>query len=141
DTKPIEIGAVTGTLSVDIGFAMPAGVLPVGRDTVHVTVTILPATGTRTFDAGLVLVGERTDLAYALSTTHVLVVIGGPVADLDRIDPSAFTVNLDVGGLGLGVHEIQPAPNLQAGLRLLSVEPSKVTVTVSAAGSSGSSGP
>ena len=141
DTKPIEIGAVTGTLSVDIGFAMPAGVLPVGRDTVHVTVTILPETGTRTFDAGLVLVGERTDLAYALSTTHVLVVIGGPVADLDRIDPSAFTVSLDVGGLGLGVHEIQPAPNLQAGLRLLSVEPSKVTVTESAAGSSGSSGP
>jgi len=141
DTKPIEIGAVTGTLSVDIGFAMPSGVLPVGSDTVHVTVAILPETGTRTFDAGLVLDGERADFNYALSVNHVLVTIGGPLADLDRIDASAFTVNVDVASLGPGAHEIEPAPNLQAGLRLLSVQPPRVTVTVSAGGPSASSGP
>ncbi|HEY8799770.1 MAG TPA: CdaR family protein [Candidatus Limnocylindrales bacterium] len=142
DTQPIPIGAVTGTLSVDVGFAMPAGVLPVGSATVHVTVTIRPETGTRTFQAGLALTGQRADLRYVLSTGQVLVIVGGPVADLDRIDASAFTVELNVGGLGPGVHELDPTPNLQAGLRLLSVEPAKVTLTVSPAGSAApSSGP
>jgi hypothetical protein len=51
-------------------------------------------------------------------------------------------VELNVGGLGPGVHELDPTPNLQAGLRLLSVEPAKVTLTVSPAGSAApSSGP
>ncbi len=140
DTVPIPIGAVTGTLSVDVGFALPTGVVPVNRTTVHVTVTIRPETGTRTFEAGLVLIGQRTDLTYTLSIGQVLVTVGGPVADLDRIDASAFTIDLDVGGLTPGVHQLEPVLNLQAGLRLLSVEPAKVTVTIGSTGG-GSIGP
>jgi len=141
DTQPIPIGAVTGTLSVDVGFALPADVLPVGQTTVHVTVTIQPDTGTRTFAAGLVLVGQHADLSYRISTGQVFVAIGGPLADLDRIDASAFTVNLDVSTLTPGVHELEPSLNLQAGLRLLSIQPPTVTVTVTPAGSPGPSGP
>lgn len=131
DTKEIPIGAVTGTLDVDVGLALPTGVLPVGTDTVHVTITIKPETGTKAFEAALFMTGRRPDLEYSLSTTQIQVAIGGPLADLDRIDASAFTVNLDVGALSPGVHELTPTPNLQAGLRLLTVDPSRVTVTVS----------
>ena len=80
-------------------------------------------TGTRTYDAALVLTGRQPGLDYALSTGSVLVTIAGPIADLDRIDPAAFTVTLDVAGLGAGAHELQPTPVLQAGLRVLSVDP------------------
>ncbi|HEX5823447.1 MAG TPA: CdaR family protein [Candidatus Limnocylindrales bacterium] len=135
DTQPIPIGAVTGTLDVDVGFALPAGVLPVGVDTVHVTVTIKPETGTKAFEAGLVMAGRQTGLNYDLSTGQVLVTLGGPLADLERLDASAFTVTLDVRGLTPGVHELEPVPNLQAGLRLLAVAPAKVTVTVTPVGS------
>ena len=51
----------------------------------QVTVKLRPVTGTRTFEAGLVLVGARPDLAYELSTDRVLVTIGGSIADLDRL--------------------------------------------------------
>ena len=105
--------------------------LPVGTDTVHVSITIKPQTGTKAFEAGLVMTGRQPGLDYGLSTGQVLVTLGGPLADLDRIDASAFTVNLNVGGLTPGVHQLQPTPNLQAGLRLLTVEPGSVTVTVS----------
>ena len=44
-----------------------------------------PVTATRTFEAGLVLVGARPDRRYELSTDRVLVTIGGSVADLDRL--------------------------------------------------------
>jgi YbbR domain-containing protein len=135
DTQPIPIGGVTGTISVDVPFTLPAGVLPVGLDTVHVTITVKPEAGTRTFNAGPLLVGRQPDLEYAISTGSVLVTIGGPKADLDRLDPSALTVNLDVAGLGVGAHEVQPTMTLQAGLRLLNVDPLKVTVTITSLGS------
>jgi YbbR domain-containing protein len=135
DTQPIPIGGVTGTISVDVPLALPAGVLPIGLETVHVTITVKPETGTATFTAGPVLVGRQPNLDYQLSTGSVLVTIGGPKADLDRLDSSALTVNLDVTGLGVGAHEIQPTLNLQAGLRLLMVDPLTVTVTITSLGS------
>jgi YbbR domain-containing protein len=135
DTQAIAIGAVTGTLEVDVGFALPAGVLPVGTDKVHVRVSMKAESGTKLFQAGLVMIGRQPGLNYSLSTGQVFVTLGGPLADLDRLDASAFTVNLDVGGLTPGVHELTPAPNLQAGLRLLVVDPPKVTVTVTPVGS------
>ena len=51
-------------------------------------------------------------------------------ARLDRIDPASFTITLDVAGLGPGAHELKPVPNVQAGLRVLSVSPETVTLTV-----------
>jgi YbbR domain-containing protein len=139
DTQAIPIGAVTGTLETDVGFALPAGVLPVGIDKVHVKITIKAESGTKLFQAGLVMTGRQPGLNYSLSTGQVFVTLGGPLADLDRLDASAFTVNLDVGGLSPGVHELTPAPNLQAGLRLLVVDPPKVTVTVTPVASPGPS--
>lgn len=135
DTQAIPIGALTGSLAVDIPLALPAGVLPVGRETVHVTISVKPETGTRTFDAALVLTGREADRDYALSARSVLVTVGGPLADLARLDAASFTVELDVGGLAPGVHVLTPKPNLQAGLRLLGIDPATVSVTVSAVGS------
>ena len=54
-----------------------------------VTVKLRPVTGTRTFEAGLILAGARSDLVYALSTDRVLVTIGGSLADLDRLSGAA----------------------------------------------------
>lgn len=135
DTEAIPIGALTGTLDVDIPLALPPGVLPVGRETVNVRISVRPERGTRTFDAALVLVGRQADHDYVLSARSVLVYVGGPLADLDRLDAGSFTVELDVRGLAPGVHVLTPEPNLQAGLRLLDVDPATVTVTISAVGS------
>jgi YbbR domain-containing protein len=136
DTEPISVGAATGTIDTDALLNLPSGVVS-DIKTVHVTIVMKAEAGTRTYNAALVLTGRQPGLEYALSTGSVLVTIAGPIADLDRIDPAAFTVSLDVAGLGPGAHELQPAPVLQAGLRLISVDPPMVTVTVTAgAGSS-----
>ena len=65
--------------------ALPTGVVAVGDGPVTVTITIRPVTATRTFNAGLRLVGAEHDLTYALSIDRVLVTIGGSTADLDRL--------------------------------------------------------
>jgi YbbR domain-containing protein len=140
DTAPIAVGGATSTIETDVALALPSGVVAVGATTVHVTVTIKPEDGTRTFQAGLVLTGEQPGLQYTLSTLNVLLSIGGPVADLDRLDAGGITVPIDVAGLGPGTHTVQPTPVLQTGLRLLRVDPANVSVTVTsaAAGPTGS---
>jgi YbbR domain-containing protein len=138
DPVSIPIGGVTGTLEVDVPFALPTGVLPIGLQTVHVTISLKSEAGTRTYQAAPVLAGRQEGLDYQLSVGSVQVVIGGPLADLDRLDPASLTVNLDVAGLATGAHEVTPTVNLQTGLRLLRVDP--VTVTISAIPGSGPSG-
>lgn len=135
DTDPISVGGVTGTIAVDVHLALPTGVLPIGLDTVHVTITLKPEVGTRTFSAGAVLSGRQPGFDYRLPTGPILVTVGGPVADLDRLDPSSFTVTVDVAGLGPGTHAVVPSVNLQAGLRLLTFDPPSIAVEVTGAGS------
>ena len=92
----------------------------------------MPAlTGTRTFDAGLILVGARADLVYKLSTDQVLVTIGGSEADLDRLSGAALALTVNVSGLAVGSHQVTPTANLTTGLSLLGVSPSPITVTIS----------
>ena len=130
DTQAIPIGGVTGTIAVDVPLVLPAGVLPIGLDAVHVTITLKPQTGTRTFNAGPVLTGRQGAFDYRFSSGGVLVTIGGPLADLDRLDPATFIVNVDVTGLAAGIHVVEPTLNLQAGLRLLTLDPPTISVTV-----------
>ena len=61
------------------------GSCAVGSEPISVTITIRPVTATRTFNAGLRLLGASGDLTYALSIDRVLVTIGGSTADLDRL--------------------------------------------------------
>ncbi|MBI3746820.1 MAG: hypothetical protein HY264_09945 [Chloroflexi bacterium] len=130
DTAPITITGASSTVTIDIPLSLPEGVQAPGFTTVHVVVTLRPITATRTFDAGLVLFGARADRTYALSTGRVLVTIGGPVADLDRLSGSSLTLTLDVSGLDVGAHQVTAAANLITGLSLIGASPNPITVTV-----------
>jgi len=93
-------------------------------------------TATRTFSAGLRLVGTRSDLTYALGADRVLVTIGGSTADLDRLAGATLAMDLDVTGLKPGVHEVPVTANLPAGTTLVSVTPDTVAVTIADAAAS-----
>jgi YbbR domain-containing protein len=131
DTDPIPMTGVSADETVPVGLALPGGVVAVGSDTVFVAIGIRPVTGTRTFDAGLQLIGARSDLRYALSTDRVLVTIGGSTADLDRLSASTLVVDLDVAGLGVGAHDVPVTADLPTGMTLVAASPPRVTVTIS----------
>jgi len=133
DTAPISMTGVSDDETVRVALALPVGVVAVGDDSVTVTIDIRPVTATRTFDAGLRLVGARSDLRYALSTDRVLVTIGGSTADLDRLSASTLVVDLDVTGLAAGSHDVPVSANLPTGLTLVAASPAKVTVTITPA--------
>jgi YbbR domain-containing protein len=131
DTAPISISGATQDVEADVGLALPLGVVGLEGTTVHVTVTIRPIASTRTFDAGIVLSGARTDLLYSLSVNHALATVGGPLAELQRLDGAAFVLTAPIGGLGPGTHEVMLEANLPIGLTMVGIEPPKITVTVS----------
>ncbi len=131
DTQPISISGASSTVVMTVGYNLPGAVQALGAGTVTVTVRLVPVTATRTYQAGLVLVGASPDLQYELSTQQVLVTIGGSVADLDRLSGSTLVLTLDVTGLGDGSHKVAPQANLTTGLALISVSPSPVIVTIS----------
>ena len=131
DTLPISVSGASSTVSQVVGLDLPDGVQALGGGSVEVTITLRPITGTRTFEAGLVLIGARPDLAYALSTDHVLVTIGGSIADLDRLSGATIALNVDVTGLELGTHSVPVAANLATGTTLVGASPNPIEVTVS----------
>ncbi|MEA2605922.1 MAG: hypothetical protein QOI00_679 [Chloroflexota bacterium] len=131
DTVAVSVTGLSADLTTTVSLQLPSGVQALGPSTVSVTVRLRALTGTRTFDAGLILVGARADLVYKLSTDHVLVTIGGSEADLDRLSGAALALTVNVAGLAVGSHQVTPTANLTTGLSLLGVSPSPITVTIS----------
>lgn len=136
DTDAISISGASSEVTQTVGLALPAGVQPLNQTTVRVTVTFRPVTATRTFEAGLLLVGARSDLVYALSTDRILVTIGGSIAELDRLSGTNLVLTLDVGDLGPGTHSVEATANLTTGLTLISASPNPIEVTISVAAAS-----
>ena len=141
DTTTVSVTGATSNVTANPTLDLPAGVQALGSPVVSVTVTLRPVTSTRTFDAGLLLVGARADRAYAISVDRVLIVIGGSIADLDRLSGADLFVNLDVSGLDTGVHQVSVGANLVTGLTLVGASPNPVTVTITAPAPSGSPPP
>ena len=130
DTLPVSVGGATSGVNQTVGLALPDGVSALAEATITVTVAIQAQAATRDYSAGLVLSGARDDRTYALSTGSVLVTLGGTVASLDTLDPSSFSVVVDVDGLGLGSHKVKVTVSLPADVQLVAVSPAQVTVTV-----------
>ena len=137
-TDPVTVNGATQDVVQRVALALPEGVQPAGGEDVRVTVTVTirPVAGSRSYDAGIVPSGIEAGLDYDLSTTHAIALVGGSVADLDRLDAATFNLLAPVGGLGPGVHEVTLTALLPAGLTLVSITPPTVTVTVSPAAAS-----
>jgi YbbR domain-containing protein len=130
DTTPIPMLGVSADITVEAQLALPTGIVAVGDDTVQVSIKLRRVTETRTFSAGLRLIGTRRDLGYELSTDRVIVTIGGSSADLDRLTGSALVVDLDVTGLGPGTVEVPVSIDLPTGPTLVAASPATVSVTI-----------
>jgi YbbR domain-containing protein len=130
DTALIPLSGVSSDLTVTVDLALPTGVLAVGNDPISVTITLRPVTATRTFSAGVRLIGAGRGLSYSVDPDRLLVTIGGSVADLDRLSGSALVADLDVNGLQPGTAVVPVTFQLPTGATLVSATPSSVSVTI-----------
>jgi YbbR domain-containing protein len=131
DTLPVSLAGASSDVSVVVSLDLPTGVVPLDSDAIRVTVTLRPVTATRSFSAGLRLVGAQPGLTYTPSTDRVLLTIGGSTADLDRLSGATIVAILDVSDLIAGsTTEVPVTVDLPAGLTLVTSNPPTVSVEV-----------
>ena len=130
DTAPIPMSGVSANATVEASLALPTGIVAVGTDSVRVSIKLRQVTETRTFSAGLRLVGTRRDLSYDVPVDRVVVTIGGSTTDLDRLTGSALLVDLDVTGLGPGTVDVPVSIDLPTGPTMVSANPATISVTI-----------
>src|SRR5204863_986682 len=120
-TQPVTINGATSAVSAVVGLDLRQGISAVGNQAFTVQISLRPNESSRTFSAGLVLVGAESDRAYTIATDSVLVTLGGGEQALAGVDAAAFSATLTVTGLGAGAHDVTVRLTTPAGLKLLSV--------------------
>lgn len=141
DTESVSIAGASSEVSVDVGFDLPDGVLPLGAERATITVTLRQLSGTRTFEVGIALIGARSDRTYGITVDRVLVTFGGVLSDLDRVDPRTLVATIDVTDLAPGTYELPVGVALPVGLGLVAVGPERITLTIGSVGPSPSPSP
>ncbi|MGD0018222.1 MAG: CdaR family protein [Candidatus Limnocylindrales bacterium] len=130
-TQPISIAGATGDVSIKVALNLPSGVEAPDVTTVTVVVHMSSPATTRTVTIGIVPDGARPDRTYALSTPSVTVTLGGAAAALNAFDTSSLVGIVSVGSLDPGAHSVQIKITVPSGIKLVSVNPDQITVTVS----------
>jgi YbbR domain-containing protein len=139
-TLPISIEGRTSDLDTTVLFDLPQGITAADPKQVQVHVFVRAVTESRTFNAGIVLTGQRADRTYGLSLGQVQVTIGGSPAFLDGLSGAGISVSANVAGLDVGEHQVTMSISLEAGLSVLAISPETVTVTVSPVAAPSASG-
>jgi YbbR domain-containing protein len=130
ETAPISVAGVSSSRTIPVGLALPTGVTALDATSVDVAIEVRPVTATRTFEAGLRLIGAKPDLAYSTTIDRVLITVGGGLPDLDRLTGSTIVVNVDVADLGPGTTDVPVTAQLPNGVTLVVADPAAVPVTV-----------
>ncbi len=133
DTEPVSVSGLSSDQTTNAKLDPPTGVVPLDGAGVDITITLRQVTATRTFEAGLRLVGATSEFEYRPSVDRVLLTVGGSVADLDRLTGSTIVADLDVTGLAEGTTDVPVTADLPAGVTLVGASPQTVAVTITAA--------
>lgn len=128
--KPVDISGATDNVEQSVGLDLPNGIAAVGDATFDVQVTLRPAESSRSFTAGVVMVGAEPDRTYLVAVDRVTVTLGGGQQALNAVDAASFTASVDVSGLSAGSHDVDVGVVPPSGLKLIAVNPVRITVFV-----------
>jgi len=129
-TKGISIAGATADVSVKVALSLPSGVDAPDVTTISIVVHLQSQGSSRTVSVGVAPTGALSDRIYSLSTPSIALTIGGATAALDAFDTSNLVATAAVGGLEAGVHVVQVSISLPPGIKMLSMNPSSIQVTV-----------
>lgn len=132
-TAPVVVTDASEDVTSTVELVLPDGVTAVGTQTVRVVVKLREVTGTRSVRVAIQASGGRSGFDYAVSPPTATIVLGGPVARLDRLDAATLVATVDVSGMGVGTSRLAVRFAAPAGLTLVSLTPASADVTATAA--------
>jgi YbbR domain-containing protein len=126
----VDIDGATSNVTRVVGLDLPTGIVGVGDQAYTVTVTLRSTSSSRTFSAGVILIGAEADRTYALAVDSVLVTLGGGEQALNSVNVASFVVSVNVSGLTAGSHEMDVRVVPPSGLTVVAIGPARLTVFV-----------
>lgn len=136
ETNPIDIEGVDETLVRRVPLALPEGVSVFSEDvsgqTVNIHIEITPQLGGQTVRRQVEYQGLGTGYVVTLSPELVDVILSGPLPELQMLGPDDVQVVLNLMGLRIGTHRLQPTILLPEGskLEVKSIQPETIEVTI-----------
>ena len=128
-TRPVDVSGAVGDVAVSVEPALPTGVALARSQTLFARVLISPVEGSKVVDIAPQVKGSG-DRQVTIHTGSVQVTISGPMPVLARLRPQDVQVTVDVTGVAAGTHNLKPIISLPSLLKLVSLTPNEVAVTV-----------
>lgn len=132
-TQPLDLTNLNDDLQTRLLLDLPQGVIVVGEEqNVQVTVGIAPVESSVLLNLNVEVIGLASTRNASLSPESVSVIISGPLSVLQNLSPADVRLIVDVSGLALGTHMVEPeAEILPSGVQILSITPSSIEVVIS----------
>jgi len=109
ETQALDLQDAKENISTRLALTLPETVTIVGTKTVQVQVAISPIqTSITLLDQTIKIIGLPDGFEAQLSPSTVDVIISGPLPVLDALTPQDISVSIDVTGLDLGTHQLEP---------------------------------
>ena len=133
ETMPISVKGASGDITTTVALNLPEGVASLDDSTVKVVIHLSSPASTRTLNIGISLQGARSDRTYSLSTSNVVVTIGGATATLNAMDTSSFVAIAPVGTLDTGTYQVTLIVEPPPGIKVVAISVTEIYVTVTVA--------
>lgn len=132
ETEPVNVSGATAEFERRVSLNLPEGVSLVGDQSVLVRASISAIETSITITRTLETEGLGQGLFATISPTEVSLILKGPISILDSLQAGEVRVVVDLFGLEVGVHQLEPqvivAPTE---LQVQTVLPDSIEVTIS----------
>ncbi len=129
-TEPVSVTDATEDISRRVRLMLPPGVSYLGDPNVQVDVKIKAIESSLTTFAPLAPQGLSPDLSARFSPESLDVILSGPIAKLNTLQPSDLQAFANLFNLTDGTYQITPTVSVPSGINVVSILPSTVQVTI-----------
>ncbi len=129
-TAPVDVRNSQADIIRPVDVLLPPGVSQVRREQVTVHVGIRPQEGSQVFRVAPVAQNVPEGLEVAFDRPAVSVRLAGPEPTLTTLPPEEIRVMVDLTDLVTGTYTLTPTVSVPPPLRVLSVDPSQLDVTL-----------
>jgi YbbR domain-containing protein len=132
ETLPLDLSNADSNIETRLALVLPEGVSVVGEQNVLVQAAVSPILSSVTIaDKEVELIGLNSRYSAQISPPTVDVILSGPLPLLDKLTPEDVRVLLDLTGLGIGTHQLEPKVEiLISDIQVESINPLAIEVTI-----------
>ncbi|NLF00056.1 MAG: hypothetical protein GX601_03675 [Anaerolineales bacterium] len=133
ETVPVSVEGAEADVVARPELALPADVAVVASQQPIVRIAIDPIESSRTVEVTPTIQGLSPELEAKVPLENVEVILSGPLPMLQALEPGDVRVVLDLFGLSVGSHQIQPQVIVPEGISVQDVLPATLQISIASA--------